>query len=204
MVQIKVCGLTRKQDVMTAVKFGVDALGFILAKSPRQIDLGKVYKLTDELPPFISTVGVVVNPSIKRLEKIAGSNLFDYIQFHGNEEPDLIAKNSVKSIKAISISDQRDLIWLKRYQEVDYFLFDTKIDSKKGGTGISFDWSLINNCKINSSFILAGGLGPDNILQALAEVESAAVDLNSKVEISPGIKDKELLKQTISKIKGYK
>lgn len=186
-----------------AIELGVNALGFILAKSPRQVDLETVYKLTAGLPPFVSTVGVVVNPSEKKLNKIIDSGLFDYIQFHGGEDPDLIAELSIKSIKAISISTQEDLDQIEKYKDVDYLLFDTKTGSEKGGTGKSFDWSLIKNYELPKPYILAGGLGPDNILEALTKVKPAAIDLNSKVEISPGIKDRALLSKTIAEINNF-
>lgn len=195
--------MTKKQDMMMAIELGVNALGFILAKSPRQVDLETVYKLTAGLPPFVSTVGVVVNPSEKKLNKIIDSGLFDYIQFHGGEDPDLIAELSIKSIKAISISTQEDLDQIEKYKDVDYLLFDTKTGSEKGGTGKSFDWSLIKNYELPKPYILAGGLGPDNILEALTKVKPAAIDLNSKVEISPGIKDRALLSKTIAEINNF-
>lgn len=200
---IKLCGMTRREDIVYAVNIGVDALGFILAKSPRQISLEKVRELTHKLPPFISRVAVVVNPEPEAVAEIEKSGLFDYIQFHGSEEPELLASSVLKSIKAISIAGKKDLDEVKKYKEsADYLLFDTKIGSQTGGTGESFDWSLISQLKF--PYILAGGLGADNIEKALEKLNPLAVDLNSQVENEPGQKNQHLLQKTVDKIKSFK
>lgn len=220
-VGIKVCGLTRREDIEFALGLGVDALGFILAESPRKVCLDLVRELTCGLPPFVSRVGVVVNPDPAKLESIIKSRVFDYIQFHGAIEPELLKNLSVKTIKAISISSERDLEKLLWYQDADYYLFDSKVGRQIGGTGKSFDWNILkkisfnkfgvnelslaeetlNKVNLNKPFILAGGLGPDNIISAIKRVQPAVVDINSQVESSPGIKDHSLLKETIEKIR---
>lgn len=198
MIRKKVCGLTRRTDVLLAEKLGVDALGFILASSTRQVTTERVCKLIEGISPFISRVAVTVNPEKEYLQKIVASGLFDYIQFHGNEDPALIASIPLKKIKAISIGDSRDLEKLAQYRQVvDYFLFDTRHGNKTGGTGKSFDWDLLSGANINQPFILAGGLGPDNLQQAIDHLRPDAVDLNSKIESSPGVKDHKLLEQVI-------
>lgn len=200
---IKLCGMTRREDVVFAANIGVDGLGFILAESPRQVSLEKVRKLCQNLSPFISRVAVVVNPETEAVAEIEKSGLFDYIQFHGSEEPELLADTVLKSIKAISIAGKEDLAAVKKYKEyADYFLFDTKIGNQTGGTGESFDWTLISNLKI--PYILAGGLGADNIEAALKKLNPEAVDINSQVENEPGKKNHLLIKKTIKKIKKFK
>jgi len=200
---IKLCGMTRREDVVYAVNIGVDALGFILAESPRQISLEKVRELTHNLPPFINRVAVVVNPEPEEVAEIEKSGLFDYIQFHGSEEPELLASTALKSIKAISIAGENDLAEVEKYREsADYLLFDTKIGSQSGGTGESFDWSLISELKL--PYILAGGLGADNIEAALKKLNPLAVDINSQVENEPGQKNQCLVKKTVEKIKNRK
>lgn len=199
---IKVCGMTRRKDVEFAANIGVDALGFILAESSRQVKLDQVSELTAGLPPFINRVAVVVNPAESELKKITESGIFDYIQFHGSEDPALLKSKKLKSIKAISIEDSRDLKEIKKYQQAaDYLLFDTKIGSRTGGTGKSFDWSLIENLDI--PYLLAGGLGADNIKEALKKLSPAAVDINSRVERKPGVKNHRLLKETVEKIRNH-
>lgn len=200
---IKLCGMTRREDVVFAVNMGVDGLGFILAESPRQVNLNTVRELTYKLPPFINRIAVVVNPEAEAVAEIEKSGLFDYIQFHGSEEPELLADTVLKSIKAISIAGKEDLAAVKKYKEyADYFLFDTKIGNQSGGTGESFDWTLISNLKI--PYILAGGLGADNIEAALKKLNPEAVDINSQVENEPGKKNHLLIKKTIKKIKKFK
>lgn len=200
---IKVCGMTRRKDIKYAVNIGVDALGFILAKSPRQLKLPEVEKLTLNLPPFISRIAVVVDPSRKEILAIENSGLFNYLQFHGKEDPKLLNRTSLNTIKAISIAQKEDLKEVEKYQDyADYLLFDTKIGSCRGGTGESFNWSLIKNLKL--PYILAGGLGKDNINQALTELKPTAVDLNSKLENSPGQKNHRLLRETVEEIRSFR
>ncbi|MGM0500636.1 MAG: phosphoribosylanthranilate isomerase, partial [Bacillota bacterium] len=197
---IKLCGMTSRKDVVFAVNMGVDALGFILAESPRQVNLNTVRKLTDKLPPFIARVAVVVNPEPEEVAEIEKSGLFDYIQFHGSEQPKMLKGTNLKIIKAISIAGEKDLEAVEKYKGIaDYLLFDTKIGSQIGGTGESFDWSLIT--KLEIPYILAGGLGADNIEKALKKLKPAAVDINSKVENAPGEKNHHLVKKTVEKIK---
>ena len=199
---IKLCGMTRSEDVVYAVKMGVDGLGFILAESSRQVNLDRVRELTHNLPPFISRVAVVVNPDPEEVIKIEKSGLFDYIQFHGREEPELLADTVLKTIKAISIAGEKDLAEIEKYKEsTDYLLFDTKIGSQTGGTGKSFDWSLISELKL--PYILAGGLGADNIEEALEKLNPQAVDLNSQLETEAGKKNHRLVKKTVEKVKSF-
>jgi phosphoribosylanthranilate isomerase len=200
---IKVCGMTCREDIKFAADIGVDAVGFILAESSRQVDLTQVRELTAKIPPFINRVAVVVNPTKNQVEEITSSGLFDYIQFHGSEDAELIKSSPLKSIKAISIAGAEDLKEIEKYQKaVDFLLFDTKIGSKIGGTGESFDWTLIRDLEI--PYILAGGLGPENIKEALTKLQPSAVDINSRVENEPGKKNHRLLKETIEKIKNFK
>jgi len=199
---IKLCGMTRREDVVYAVNIGVDALGFILAESPRQVNLAKVRELCHKIPPFINRVAVVVDPEPEEVAEIEKSGLFDYIQFHGSEEPEMLKNTVLKSIKAISIAGEEDLAEVKKYKGIaDYLLFDTKIGSQTGGTGESFDWKLINELKL--PYILAGGLGVENIEAALEKLNPRAVDLNSQVENKPGKKNHRLVKKTVEKIKKF-
>lgn len=200
---IKVCGICRRKDLIYAVNLGVDSLGFILAESPRQLDLKEVRELTRNLPPFISRTAVVVDPEAAEVAEIEKSGLFDYIQFHGNEDLEQLKNIALKTIKAVSIAGKEDLKKIEKYEAAaDYLLFDTKIGSQRGGTGRSFNWSLIKDLKI--PYILAGGLGRDNIEEALSKLKPAAVDLNSRVENSPGSKNHRLLKETVTLIKNFR
>ena len=204
-VRIKVCGLTKRDDIREACRLGVDALGFILAASPRKVLLSEVSRMFDRLPPFVSRVAVVVNPSRARLDQIIASHLFDYIQFHGEEEVDLLkraADNGPGVIKAISVKAESDLALIEKYRNyTDYFLFDNSVKAQRGGTGTAFNWSLLNDYQIGKPFILAGGLGPVNVLDAVQLLKPAAVDLNSKIESRPGKKDFQLLQKVVDILK---
>ncbi|HOP24559.1 MAG TPA: phosphoribosylanthranilate isomerase [Defluviitoga sp.] len=202
MVRVKVCGITNIADAVNIANLNVHALGFILSKSPRKIELSKVAEITKVLPPFISRVAVVVDVTLNELEEIQESRLFDYIQFHGSENISLIKKCKLKTIKALKIGNEKSLSDIAIYQdEVDYLLFDTMVGNKIGGTGETFDWKILKNLNIKEPFILAGGIGPENVSQAISVLKPAAIDLNSKVEKNPGKKDINLIKQTLEIIK---
>ncbi|MFA6842707.1 MAG: phosphoribosylanthranilate isomerase, partial [Defluviitoga tunisiensis] len=180
----------------------IHALGFILSESPRKVELSEVAKISKLLPPFVSRVAVVVDITLNELEEIQNSKLFDYIQFHGSEDISLIKKCNLKTIKAIKIENEKSLSDIALYQNfVDYILFDTKIENKIGGTGKAFEWNILKKANITKPYILAGGIGPENVSQAIATLKPAAIDLNSKVEKSPGKKDINLIKQTLEIIK---
>lgn len=202
MVRIKVCGITNITDAVNIANLNIHALGFILSESPRKVELSEVAKISKLLPPFVSRVAVVVDITLNELEEIQNSKLFDYIQFHGSEDISLIKKCNLKTIKAIKIENEKSLSDIALYQNfVDYILFDTKIENKIGGTGKAFEWNILKKANITKPYILAGGIGPENVSQAIATLKPAAIDLNSKVEKSPGKKDINLIKQTLKIIK---
>lgn len=202
MVRIKVCGITNITDAVNIANLNIYALGFILSESPRKVELSEVAKISKLLPPFVSRVAVVVDITLNELEEIQNSKLFDYIQFHGSEDISLIKKCNLKTIKAIKIENEKSLSDIALYQNfVDYILFDTKIENKIGGTGKAFEWNILKKANITKPYILAGGIGPENVSQAIATLKPAAIDLNSKVEKSPGKKDINLIKQTLEIIK---
>ena len=206
-MRIKICGLTKREDVELCLSLGIDALGFIFAESPRQICLEKAAVLLEGIPPFISRVAVVQNPGEKLLKDILSTGLFDYIQFHGNESPDIVEKCPLKTIKTVCIEAGQSISSIEKsmakYPGVGYFLFDTRIGNEKGGTGESFDWGIFQYLKIDKPFILAGGLGPDNVGEALEVIEMAALDINSRIEKKPGVKDENLLRKTLQVIDDY-
>lgn len=205
MIRIKVCGITNIEDAINISEAGVDALGFILAESPRKVELSKVLEISKELPPFVSRVAVVVNPTKEEIEKIERSKVFDYVQFHGSEDVNIIKNCKLKTIKAIKIENKSSLEEISKYNDfVDYFLFDTKIGEKIGGTGHTFNWEILKEANIKKPFILAGGLSPENIVEAIKTIKPNAVDLNSKVELYPGKKDIRLIKETIDRINSIK
>lgn len=191
MIKVKICGLRRKEDVIKAIELGFDALGFILCeKSKRHISLEEASLLTEGIPPFVSTVAVVMDPTSETLEKIVKSKIFTHIQFHGAEPPEMLKSIPLKVIKSIPIAKEEDLNVLTLYMDTaDYFLFDTKIDGRSGGTGLTFDWSILKKYQRTKPFILSGGIGINNLESAIREVQPDGIDVNSSLEVKPGIKD---------------
>ncbi len=200
-MRVKVCGLTRKEDVAEAVRLGADALGFILAPSPRRVSIQEAGRLTEGLPPFVITVAVLMDPTEEDLEGIIESRFFQAIQFHGTEPPEMFRGIPLRTIKAFGLRSgvPEDIA---RYACADWFLFDAG-KAGDGGTGQSFDWSLLEGGDFKKPFILAGGLGPENLPEALRRTGAAAVDLNSRIEAAPGVKDHERMKLAFMKIRRY-
>ncbi len=204
-IRIKVCGITRYEDARVAVNLGVDALGFIFyPASPRYISPSDAAQITKKLPPFVSKVGVFVNEKISALEEIACEAGTDTIQLHGSETPEYCRSVPFPVIKAFSVKPTSDLDTLSEY-DVQGFLLDTWKDGLRGGTGSTFDWNIaIKACSKYKNIILAGGLGPSNIAEALESVSPYAVDVNSGVEISPGVKNPLKLRDVITLVKKWR
>ena len=206
MVRVKICGITNKKDALLAVGMGADAIGFIFAESPRQITPTKAKTIIRTLPPLVKTVGVFVNEESARIKEIKSFCGLDLIQLHGEESPELCQDLMPHSIKAFRIQNERDIKNIKKYQgTVRAILLDTYQMGKAGGTGKSFDWSLAVKAKETGlPIILAGGLGPENIQEAITTVKPYAVDINSGIEERPGEKDPVLMRQLMEKIKAYR
>jgi phosphoribosylanthranilate isomerase len=201
MVRVKVCGLTRKEDVTEAARLGADALGFILAPGRRKVFIEEAGRLAEGLPPFVTTVAVVVDPSEQKLREVVESGFFGAIQFHGSEPPELFRGFPVRTIKAFGLGDGVPEN-IDGYACADWFLFDAG-RAGQGGTGRRFDWSLLEGTDFGKPFILAGGLGPENLAEALSRTGAAAVDLNSGIEAAPGVKDHERMKLAFMRIRQY-
>ena len=201
-MKVKICGITNQQDASAAVALGVDALGFIFAKSPRQIEPDTARAIINSLPPFVMSVGVFVNEDPAKIREIVGFCGLDMIQFHGDETPEICGEFMPRAIKAFQLKDESSLEQIKPYYgKVRAFLFDTYSNEKRGGTGKAFDWSLAIKGRVQGvPMILSGGLSPSNIEEAVSTVRPYAVDVNSGVEKSPGIKDHNLMEQLMEVI----
>jgi len=201
-MKLKLCGITNQQDASAAVELGVDALGFIFAKSPRQIEPEKARTIIGSLPPFIVSVGVFVNEAPEKIQQIAAFCGLDMIQFHGDETPEICGEFMPRAIKAFQLKDESSLEQIKPYYgKVRALLFDTYSNEKRGGTGKTFDWDLAVKGRVPGvPVILSGGLSPSNIGEAVSTVKPYAVDVNSGVEKSPGIKDHNLMEQLMEVI----
>lgn len=202
--RIKICGTTRKEDALFAAGAGADALGFIFYhKSPRCVALGTAKTIISSLPLFIDRVGVFVNAPKNKIIEAASIGL-SAIQLHGNESPDycrelkerLLCCSLIKAFRVGSGSCAADF---SSYNSVvDGFLLDTYVKGARGGTGEVFDWSVIETLHLQRPILLAGGLDPDNIEQAIRATGSYCYDVNSGVESGPGIKDHGKIEQLMS------
>jgi len=187
--RIKVCGITRLEDALAASVLGVDAVGFVFyKKSPRYITPMKAAAIIRKLPPFVSAVGLFVNPEQSFIDEVLSLCPLGVIQLHGDESPEFCQAQARRVIKAIAVSCKKDLESAKQYN--CSILLDTKAPKGVyGGTGNSFDWSLLQGFSHDSPLILAGGLNSQNTATALSHRQWFALDVSSGVETAPGIKD---------------
>lgn len=202
---IKVCGMRDAENIREVEALGIDLMGFIFwPKSSRYVAERPTY-----LPTKCKRVGVFVDEDIEQVKRIADEYALDFIQLHGHENPDYCAQlKGMHLIKAISVSGRDDIATSKAYEGlVDYFLFDTKCPSV-GGSGQQFDWSVLSAYDGDTPFLLSGGIGPHDaprLRQAFAldgfPVEKCVgIDLNSRFELSPGLKDVNKLKEFIKEL----
>lgn len=201
--KIKICGITSPSDAKMLSEFGIHAIGLnFIARSKRKIDIKTAKEILNELPIFIGTVLVLEDLDIKEVIGLCESLSIYNVQLHGNETPEYCKKlksrnPEIKIIKALK-SEKETLTRLKDYEKVcDFILLDSaNSKDQMGGTGKTADWKIARQIVEKSKLpvILAGGLNPKNIQDAIKEVKPFAIDINSGVEKSPGKKDKELLK----------
>ena len=205
MIRIKVCGITREEDALVAAHSGVDALGFIFSeKSPRYITPHKAAEIIATLPPYISRVGVFVNETAETILSIAREASLDTIQLHGSEPPAFCRDIPFPVIKALGLQPDFDYAQLDEYP-VAGILLDTWDKGLKGGSGIAGDWSVAKRVSDRyQSIILAGGLGPANLERALDQVQPYGIDLNSGVEIMPGVKNAHKIREAVKIIRTWK
>ncbi len=206
--RIKMCGTTNTEDAHAAVQAGVDALGFIFVeKSPRYIPVDKASKIIADLPPFIDSVGVFVDRDLQELSEIAKGIGLSCLQLHGSEDRNYCLQASqmacpCKIVKVIRVGEQTRIADFEKYNDVvQGFLLDTYVKGQAGGTGETFDWQLIKRLKLKRPLVLAGGLRPENIQEAIRAVKPWAVDVNSGVEITPGIKDHAALREFVRRVR---
>lgn len=204
-LKIKVCGMKDSLNIAEVAGLMPDYMGFILyEQSPRYVSPEKAEALANGVPASIRRTGVLVNMPFEDASKIAHSGIFDILQLHGNESPDYCKRLSrnIEIIKAFRISDRLPEN-LKDYQPYcRMFLFDTA-GKDFGGTGKKFDHSILASYALNTEYILGGGISADDsgYLKSFRNDKMAGVDLNSRFEISPGIKNVSLLKEFIEKLR---
>ena len=202
-MRVKICGITQLEDAVAAVDYGADAIGFVLySQSPRFVEPHRVQEIISQLPPYITTVGLFVNPEVSEVQRVVDFCGIDLIQFQGNETPELCRCFSQRAIKAIHMKDQESLSILHQFH-VRAYLLDTYHEGEYGGTGICFDWDLALKAKTFGRIILAGGLNPENVQEAVEKVKPYGVDVSSGVERGiKGKKDHEKIKKFIEAAKG--
>jgi len=199
--RVKICGITRTEDALAAVNAGADALGFVFyAPSPRHISIQQASLIFDSLPPFINKVALFVNPSREEVDEALASLSIDVLQFHGDEDAAFCESFNKPYLKAIRVQPGTDFSKLAEdYKMASGLLFDAFDSKQYGGTGHTFDWSLLPN-NYPTPLILAGGLTADNVCQAITETRPYAVDISSGVEQSKGLKDPQLIKQFMQEV----
>jgi phosphoribosylanthranilate isomerase len=199
-VKIKICGLTRAEDVQAAVEAGAGAIGFVFTASPRRISIDKAIELSAYVPGGVLRVGLFLDQDRSEIERVTGSVPLDILQFHGNETEQECDRFKLPWLKAVAMENAESV----KQAEQDFpgaagLLLDSHSKGKRGGSGKSFDWSLSRS--IEKPVWLAGGLNADNVTRAIQTVRPYAVDVSSGVESEPGIKDPTRLKAFVKAVR---
>ena len=199
--RVKICGLTRPQDVEAAVACGADAIGLVFyAPSPRAVDLEQARILAAKVPAFVAVTGLFVNPERDYVEAILDAVPLDLLQFHGDESPEFCQSFGRRWIKAVRVREPGQIEQaFADYHQASGLLVDAWDPNRYGGTGQSFNWSLIPESR-PLPLILAGGLSSDNVARAIEQVRPWAVDVSGGVEESKGKKDATKLSQFFKEV----
>lgn len=207
MTRIKVCGVTRVEDAMAAARCGVDAIGLVFYKhSPRYVAIDQAKQLADSLPPFVTVVGLFVNAEPELVREVMANVPLDLLQFHGDESREFCEQFSKPYLKAIRVNAEVDLLQCASdFRSAKGLLLDAHVDGIPGGTGTSFDWTLIPR-ELPVPVVLSGGLASGNVLTAVKQVQPYAVDVSSGVEVDgidagKGIKDALKIAAFINEVK---
>ena len=197
MVRVKICGMTNLDDALMAVEAGADALGFVFFQgSPRYISPDQAAAIIRRLPPFVQMVGLFVNEEPATVNEVADQCRLDLVQLHGEESPDYCNAVRRRVIKAFRVKDLSTLDDMANYH-VAASLLDAWSPAAYGGTGTTFNWDIATRAAASHRIILAGGLTPDNVAEAVAMVHPYAVDVSSGVESAPRKKDASLIRAFI-------
>ncbi len=190
MTRTKICGITRVEDALAAAAAGADAIGLVfVAKSPRHVTPTQAAEIGSSLPPFVTRVALFVNPEATQVEAVLRLARPDALQFHGEESPAFCRAFGVPYMKAARVRPGVDLLqFAALYADAQGLLLDAWSEGVHGGTGERFDWTLIPP-DLPRPVILAGGLHPGNVAEAIRAVRPWAVDVSSGVELGKGIKD---------------
>jgi phosphoribosylanthranilate isomerase len=200
--RVKICGITREQDALAAVEFGADALGFVFYEpSPRYITVRHAAEIAQALPPFVSTVALCVNADPDTITEVVDAVGVDLLQFHGQECPEYCARHRRPWIRAVRVQPETDLLAARtEFANGRGLLLDAYRPGVPGGTGETFDWDRIPR-QMASGIVLAGGLNPANVGDAVRSVRPFAVDVSGGVESRKGIKDPAKIKAFIEEVR---
>ena len=200
--RIKICGITSVEDALAAARLGADAIGLVFyPPSPRYVEVEQAAEIAAALPPFVTTVGLFVNADEQTIADVVSRVRIDLIQFHGNECKDYCGLHQRPYIKAVRMSDDVDLDkQLNDFSQARGLLLDTYKAGVPGGTGEQFNWDRVP-AHVAGKIILAGGLTPENVKDAVAQVNPYAVDVSGGVESAPGKKDTEKMARFIEAVR---
>ena len=200
-VRVKICGFTRPSDVRAAVVAGADALGFVFApRSKRVLTIPRAAELVTGVPAFVSRVGLFMDQDYEAVSRILDRVPLNLLQFHGAEDAAFCRRFGLPYIKAVSMDSDRAVERAgQEYTDASALLLDSHPAGGVGGTGVVFDWSLIPQSSL--PLVLAGGLEPGNVRQAIERLKPWAVDVSSGVETAPGIKSEALMREFIKEAK---
>ncbi|MEW5791877.1 MAG: phosphoribosylanthranilate isomerase [Pseudomonadota bacterium] len=199
MIRVKICGITRPEDARAAAAAGADAIGLVFhPASPRAVSVAQACAILEALPPFVTSVGLFVDTAPETVAGVLARCPLDLLQFHGDEAPAYCGAFGRPYIKAIRMRGPLDLEALARaYHDARGLLLDAYTPAAAGGTGLTFDWSLIPS-GLARPLVLAGGLHPGNVAEAVRRVRPYALDVSSGVEAAPGIKDAALIQAFVA------
>ncbi|MFP4697591.1 MAG: phosphoribosylanthranilate isomerase [Eubacteriales bacterium] len=195
--KIKICGIKKPSEINCLNKLNIDYVGFVFAKSKRQITIEQAKELKQNLSKNIKSVAVVVEPNKELLKQISNSG-FDIIQWHGKLYEEVINKINIPLWQAVSVNNFEDMSNLIYHKSIIGYIFD----GRKPGSGKTFDWTLLESIKLNKPLILAGGLSADNIKMAIEKIHPDIVDVSSGVENHNG-KDLNKIKEFVRKVREF-
>ena len=210
-IRVKICGLTAAADVAAAVSAGAAYVGFVFfEKSPRHVTVDAARTLALDVPPGVAKVALTVDADNAALDALTGRVPLDFLQLHGEESParvaEIKARYGLPVMKAIGVAEVADLAQVDVYAGVaDQLLIDAKPPpgaTRPGGNALAFDWRLIEGRDWPLPWLLAGGLTPDNVAQAVARTGARQLDVSSGVERAPGVKDAKLIRAFIDNARG--
>jgi len=201
-MKIKICGITQADNAREVALLGIDAVGLVFyEQSPRHVDVESAIHIVNALPPFINRVGLFVNADSGFIDEVLCEVPIDTLQFHGDESVIECTQYGMPFIKALRVNENTNIAKMADdYHQASGLLLDAFNKDAYGGTGEQFDWSLAK-ADIDLPIILAGGLNPDTVADAISQVNPYAVDVSSGVESEPGIKDIAKIKEFIHKVR---